>query len=196
MKISMTLQFFCYKHSMLLKKEKKQLCTKKYICRQTSDIAATLDAVFFSFRSNCLQMFYKIGVLIDFASHEKHLWWSFCFLELYWERISGIRCFPVIFIKCLRRSIMLNTSELLLLCFEEVIIQNHEKNIFRFNISDHKWTTTHGVLKSHRSKTLCKCTPMNRKFLFSIICHVSRSITTSVSPLCCLYPETSFALDL
>ena len=74
MKISMTLQFFCYKHSMLLKKEKKQLCTKKYICRQTSDIAATLDAVFFSFRSNCLQMFYKIGVLIDFASHEKHLW--------------------------------------------------------------------------------------------------------------------------
>ena len=73
MKISMTLQFFCYKHSMLLKKEKKQLCTKKYICRQASDIAATLDAVFFSFRSNCLQMFYKIGVLIDFASHEKHL---------------------------------------------------------------------------------------------------------------------------
>ena len=178
------------------KKRKKQLCTKKNFFRQASDIAATLDAVFFSFRSNCLQMFYKIGVLIDFASHGKHLWWSFCFLELYWERISGIRCFPVIFIKCLRISIMLNTSELLFLCFEEVVIQNHEKNIFRFNISDHKWTTTHGVLKSHRSKTLCKCTPMNRKSLFSIICHVSRSVTTSVSPLRCLYSETSFALDL
>ena len=33
---------------------------------------------------------------------------------------------------------MLNTSELLFLCFEEVVIQNHEKNIFKFNISDHK----------------------------------------------------------
>ena len=88
------------------------------------------------FRSSRSQMLHKIGFPKNFKrSHRKHLCRSFCFNKVAGYQAGTLiqrkrfrhRCFPVNFKKLLRRPILQNTSELLLLRFEEVIIQNDIK---------------------------------------------------------------------
>ena len=84
----------------------------------------------FSFRTSRSLMFYNFG-------NRKYLCRNFCFNKvaclqpgtLLRKRFSH-RCFPVNFVKFLRRSILWNTSELLLLRFEEVITENHIKKFY------------------------------------------------------------------
>ena len=98
------------------------------------------------------QMFLKI-----LQKHKKDLCRSLCFNRATrLQKETPYRCFSANFVKILRTPILQNASELLLLRFEEVIIKIDVKKfyvrkyIFKYN--KYIYTTTHRLLKSHRSK--------------------------------------------
>ena len=85
---------------------------------------------FFFFRSSRLQIFHKKSIVKSFTNSTENTCAGVSVLiklpasrlELYSERNSRHRFFPVNFVKFLRRPILKNTFELLLLRFEEVLI--------------------------------------------------------------------------
>ena len=98
------------------------------------------------------QMFLKI-----LQKHKKDLCRSLCFNRATrLQKETPYRCFSVNFVKILRTPILQNASELLLLRFEEVIIKIDVKKFYvrkyLFKYNKYIYTTTHRLLKSHRSK--------------------------------------------
>ena len=130
--------FFCYKY-LLLPKYQLFRTIKESNFWQALDRIVTLDVSVS--KSSCSHMFYKIGVLKTFykihkiTSVPESLFVAGLQAGTLLRKRLRHRCFPVNFATVLRTPILYNISELPILRFEEVIIQNHIKNVLHKKIS-------------------------------------------------------------